>query len=131
MAIGNWGPRIVFQVSDAKVFTFDNLKRTVGGEWATHSRIGQKDQLEFLRPKLQQLTFDITLDASLGVRPRATLDLLTEYIETGCKFPFVLGGKRIGKNSWTITDMSEAWEVIYNKGELVRAKVNITMQEYL
>ena len=131
MAIGNWGPRIVFRVSEDQQLTFRDLSRSVGAEWATHSRIGLKDQAEFLRPKLQQMTFTILLDATLGVRPRATLDLLAEYIETGCSFPFVLGGKRVGRHRWRITDQSEAWELIYNRGELVRAKVNVTMQEYL
>ena len=130
MAIGNWGTAIIFSVSDRMVQTFQNLNHTVGSEWATHSRIGLKDQVEFLRPSLQKITFDMELNATLGVRPRATLNRLESYTERGSVYPMVIGGRRIGRY-WRITDLSEAWETVYNGGELSRAKVSVTMQEYV
>ena len=130
MAIGNWGTAIIFSVSDRMVQTFQNLNHTVGSEWATHSRIGLKDQVEFLRPSLHKITFDMELNATLGVRPRATLNRLESYTERGSVYPMVIGGRRIGRY-WRITDLSEAWETVYNGGELARAKVSVTMQEYV
>ena len=126
MAIGNWGTDVVFSVSDRRVLTFNDMNHSVGSSWATHSRIGLKDQVEYLRPTLQKLTFTMELNASLGVRPRAVLDMLEGHV-----FPFVVGGKRVGRYRWRITDLSEAWETIYNRGELYRAKVNVTMEEYV
>lgn len=131
MAIGNWGTSIVFSVSDRKVLTFENMTRTVGSQWATHSRIGKKDQVEYLRPALQKITFDMELNAEYGVKPRAMLDKLAALTEKGTVNTLVIGGKRVGKHKWRITDISEAWETIYNRGELARAKVSVTMQEYL
>ena len=121
MAIGNWGAEIIF----------NDLNHSVGSAWATHSRIGLKDQAEYLRPNLQKLSFTITLDANLGVRPRATLELLERHAELGSVFPFVVGGRRIGRHSWRMTEVSESWENILNRGELVQAKVNVTMEEYV
>ena len=43
MAIGNWGTDVVFSVSDFRVLTTKDVNQTVGSEWATHSRIGEKD----------------------------------------------------------------------------------------
>lgn len=131
MAIGAWGTDLVFTTSDKRILTFNDLNRTVGSEWATHSRIGLKDQVEFLRPKLQKITFTMALDATLGVRPRATMDMIAAHVEKGSVFTMVVGCKRIGKYKWRITDVSEAWEVILNGGELVRAKINVTMEEYV
>ena len=131
MAIGNWGAEIIFTVSDRKVLTFNDLNHSVGSAWATHSRIGLKDQVEYLRPNLQKLSFAITLDANLGVRPRATLELLERHAELGSVFPVVVGGRRIGRHSWRMTEVSESWENILNRGELVQAKVNVTMEEYV
>lgn len=131
MAIGNWGTSIVFSVSDRKVQTFENMTRTVGSQWATHSRIGKKDQVEYLRPALQKITFDMELNAEYGVNPRAMLEKLESLTEKGTVNTLVIGGKRVGKHRWRITDISEAWETIYNRGELSRAKVSVTMQEYL
>jgi len=131
MAIGNWGSDVVFSVSDRRVLTFGDMNHTVGSDWAAHSRIGLKDQVEYLRPKIQKLTFTIELDASFGVRPRAVLDMLEFHTEQGHVFPFVVGGKRVGGYCWRITDLSEAWETVYSGGELYRAKVNVTMEEYV
>ena len=59
MIIGNWGLGLIFQTSDRRVLTPENLKRTTSAVWATHSRMGLKDQSEFIRPGLGQITFDI------------------------------------------------------------------------
>lgn len=131
MAIGCWGTALIFSTSDRRVLTFRDMNHTVGSEWATHSRIGLKNQVEYLRPTLQKLTFTMDLDATLGVRPRATLDMIASYTERGSVFPMVVGGKRIGSHRWRITGSSETWEVVMDRGELVRAKVNVTMEEYV
>jgi len=45
--------------------------------------------------------------------------------------PFIVGGRPVGRLWWRLTDVSEAWETIYNNGVLTNAKLNITMSEYL
>lgn len=131
MAIGSWGTGVVFSVSDLRVLTFSDMSQTAGSEWAVHSRIGGKDQAEYLRPKLRKLTFAIELNASLGVRPRTVLEMLERHCELGHVFPFVIGGRRLGRHRWRMTDVSEAWETIYSRGDLYRAKVHVTMEEYV
>lgn len=131
MEIGSWGRDLVFSTSDRRILNFQKFSRSSGSEWATHSRIGKKDQAEYLRPKLQKVTFTMKLDATLGVRHRSMLDLLILYAERGTVNILVIGGKRVGEYYWMITDLSEAWETVLNRGELVSAKVNVTMQEYL
>lgn len=131
MAIGSWGSKIVFTVSDRKVLTFRDMTRTISADWATHSRIGLKDQVEYLRPALQKLTFTMELNALLGVRPRAMLDKLATCAEKGLVYPMVVGGRRVGKNRWRITNLSEAWETVLDRGELIQAKVTVTMEEYV
>lgn len=131
MAIGNWGKGLVFSVSEKKIQTFKNFTRTVGSQWATHSRIGKKDQSEYLRPALQKISFDMEFNADFGVNPRKMLDLLSTYAENGTYNALVIGGKRIGKYYWRITEVSETWETLYNRGELYRAKVRVSMEEYL
>ncbi len=55
MAIGSWGTDVIFSVSDKRVLTFNDMQHSVGSAWATHSRIGLKDQVEYLRPTLPDL----------------------------------------------------------------------------
>ena len=130
MAIANWGTAIIFGVSEQKVLTFYNMSRTVGASWATHSRIGQKDQVEYLRPNLQKLTFEISLDFNYGVDPRAIIERMERAAELGEVHPFIVGGKPVGRLYWRLTSVGEAWEKIYNNGALTNAKLNITMEEY-
>ena len=94
-------------------------------------RIGQKPLSEFNGPDLQTVSFDITLDASLGVKPRYLLGVLERMVETGEVNTLVIGKKKVGKNKWVITKSSEAWEVVLRGGELYRASVSLTLQEYL
>jgi len=129
--IGSWGSTLVFSTSDRRILTFSDFTRKTSSEWAKHGRIGAKDKTEFVKPGLQKVSFKMTLDATLGVRPRSMLDTLANAVERGVINPLVIGGKRVGRHRWKITDTSEAWDVVYYRGELVRATVTVSMEEYL
>lgn len=131
MAVGNLGKTITFEVSDKKVLTFSNLSRTVKGRWTQHNIIGNKAKSEFLGPDLDGITFKISLSAMHGVKPRTTIEKIEKAVRKGTVLPFVIGGKKVGSNSWVITNVSEAWNCVYSKGELVTADVNLTLQEYV
>jgi hypothetical protein len=129
--IGSWGTNLIFSTSDSRILTFSNFKRTVSSTWVTHSRIGKKDRSEFARASLQKVTFTMVLDATLGVKPRTMLETLESAVENGLVYPLVIGGKKVGQNKWKINSTSEAWDVLLAQGQLVRAKVDVTMEEYL
>ena len=129
--IGSWGNVLVFSTDDKRILTFSDFKRKISTQWAKHDRIGQKSSVEFLRADLQQVTFTVVLDASLGIRPRWILENLEKQVEYGNINPLVIGGKRVGQKEWRITELSEAWEIVLSKGELARAKLEVTMEEYL
>ena len=131
MAIGNLGKTITFEVSDKKVLTFNNLSRTVKGRWTQHNIIDRKPKPEFLGPDLDGMTFKVSLSAMHGVKPRKTIETIEKAITKGTVLPFVVGGKKVGSNSWVITAVSETWNCVYSKGELVTADVNLTLMEYV
>ncbi len=129
--IGTIGPTIIFTVSDQCVFTFESLSREISGRWAIHETPGTKPRAEFLGPGLQSITLPITLSATLGVRPRRVLERIEEMVETGTAEYFILGFRPVGKNRFRLTGSSESWDLIYNRGELARAKLTITLEEYV
>lgn len=131
MAIGNLGKVITFEVSSEKVLTFNNLSRAVKGRWTQHNIVDSKPKSEFLGPDLDGVTFKVHLSAMHGVRPRKTLEAIEKAVTNGTVLPFAVGGKKIGSNSWVITAVSETWNCVYSKGELVTADVNLTLQEYV
>ena len=131
MEIGHFGKQIVFSTSDKKVLTPSQFTQKVSGEWSSQKRIAKKARKEFNGAGLRKLTFKIVLDATLGVKPRKTMEKIEKAVENGTAERMVVGGKAIGKNKFVITDISEAWDVVYNGGELARATLSVTMEEYL
>lgn len=129
--VGSLGKLITFQVSEKKVQTFSDLKRKVSGRWVEHETIKGKPKSEFLGADLQDISFTIVLSASLGVNPRKVIERIAKAVEKGEHFPFVLGGKKISKNDFKITEMSESWDHIFSKGKLVHAKLDISLKEYV
>ena len=71
------------------------------------------------------------LSAALGVRPRRVLERIEEMVETGTAEYFILGFRPVGKNRFRLTGSSESWDLVYNRGELARAKLTITLEEYV
>lgn len=130
MSIGSYGG-IVFQVSRKKVYSFSNFKRTRTADWKEHNRYGQKPLSQFISPGLESISLDIHLSTSLGVNPRATIEKWGKLLEAGHHDIFVIGSEQVGRNEWKIESISEAWNTILNKGELVEADISITLSEYI
>lgn len=129
--IGSFGKLIVFETSDSRVLNFKDFQKTVSANWGKHERIGKKPLSEFLNPQLQGITFTVTLNAQHGVRPRKTLENIENAIESGRVESLVVGAGKVGKNRWKITQMSETWDTILSHGELMKATLNLTLEEYL
>lgn len=128
--IGNLGNLIVFEVNSSKVLTFDGLTQTVKGRWAVHNPIKRKPYPEFLGPDQRSMTFSIFLSVMHGVKPRQTIEKIEDAIENGTPYSLVIGGKKVGRNQWVITDMSETWKEIIQDGCLVSAHLSINIAEY-
>lgn len=122
---------IRFRVNRNQVLTFKNFKREVSAAWNIMDRIGMKPLTEFGGAELQKVTLEITLDASLGVKPRKLMAAIDNMIETGEVNDLIIGKRMVGKNKWAITKVSQGWDVILSGGELYRATLNVSLQEYV
>ena len=130
MAIGTLGRNVVFEVSDDRVFTFSELTREVTSRWTNHDPQGVKPKPEFLGAGLQTASLTITLSATLGVRPRDVLEAIENMVENGTAETLVIGNRPVGSNPFRLTGSSEAWNTVYNRGELARATLTISLEEY-
>lgn len=129
--IGKWGKNVTFSVSDKKILTFQDLKRTAGGRWATHNIIGHAPKKEFQGRQSQTITMKITVDARWGIKPRHALAVLRAASQTGEVNYLYIGGTKMCANKLYIESVSESWDEVWNKGELVKAQVNVTFGEYV
>ena len=130
MAIGTLGRNVVFEVSDDRVFTFSELTREVTSRWTNHEPQGVKPKPEFLGAGLQTASLTITLSATLGVRPRDVLEAIENMVENGTAETLVIGNRPVGGNPFRLTGSSETWNTIFNRGELAKATLSITLEEY-
>lgn len=129
MAIGTLGP-IVFEVSDETVLTFNDMTREISGRWTEHEVMGEKPKPEFLGPGNQKINLTITLSAGLGVKPRKMLELVERMVEIGDAEYLILKCRPVGRNPFRLTSSSEAWGHMYRHGELAKANLTITLEEY-
>lgn len=130
MSVGYFG-NIVFSVSRNKIHSFNNFKRTRTAEWKEHIRYGQKATSQFTSLGLETITFDIHLDKNLGIDPRKMIDKWGKLLENGHHDILVIGNEQIGNYEWKIESISESWNTLLNKGELITADLTITMSEYV
>lgn len=128
--IANWGKTITFEVSSNKVLTFGKFKRTVSARWKAHNIIGQKPKGEFAGADASGVTLEAVLAAEHGVKPRSMLDKLEKACEGGTVDYLYVGGKKVGTYKMCLESISESWDEIWNKGELVKATVSLTFSEY-
>ena len=99
---------IRFRVSEGHVLTFQKLKKEISSNWNTADRIGLKPLVEYGGPQLQKVSLEIVLDASLGVRPSRQLKQLER-----------------------MTEAPQAYDVVLRGGEIYRATVSLSLQEYV
>lgn len=128
--IGSFGT-LVFKTSDKKILTFSDMQQKISANYAQHKIIAKKPRSEFLNVDLREVKMTIVLDAMLGVKPRKQLEKIEDMLKKAYANYLVIGEKKIGSNKFVITDLSESWDVIYSKGELARATVDVTFQEYV
>ena len=128
--VGSLGSRIVFTVSGKQALTFSNMTRETAGRWASHEAMGVKPRAEFLGPGCQQVSMDITLSVSLGIRPRRVLEAIEAMVEGGDAEYLIIGSRPVGRNPFRVTGSSETWDTVYSGGELARAKVTLSLEEY-
>ena len=101
--IGTLGRKIIFEVSDNRVLTFESMSREVSGRWTEHEVLGVKPKAEFLGPGLQTISLTIHLSAALGVKPRRILDMVERMVERGSAEYLVIGGRLVGRRPFRVT----------------------------
>lgn len=130
MIIGCLGD-IVFQVSAETVKTLNKLKWSGSATWATHARHGYHALTEFTGIDPDQISFEIYLSTALGVKPMDTINTIWEYERNGAPQGLVIGDKAYGKYRWAITKHTTSAEQYDGRGNVIAARVNLSLLEYL
>lgn len=128
--IGYFGD-VIFETSDQRILTFSNFKYDSAGRWEKHNVISQKPVSEFVGPDLDTITFTINLNGSYGVKPRDQMELWNSMVNNGTVDVLVIGTKALGQDKWAVKSVSEAWNTVFNMGELYSGSIDVTLEEYI
>ena len=60
------------------------------------------------------------------MKPRRILDMVERMVERGSAEYLVIGGRLVGR----VTGSREAWDKVYSRGELAKATLTISLEEY-
>lgn len=128
--IGSLG-NVAFQVSASTIKTINNMLWSSSAKYATHERHGTTALTEFTGVDPEKITFDIELSVYLGVSPLTEIDKLRTYLRSGTAVSFVMGSRVYGQYRWTITALKVKAQGFDKNGDMERATVSVTLQEYL
>lgn len=127
--IGTFG-KVVFTVSNTKIFTFQDFQRSGSAQWEEQEVIKRKPKLEFNGPGLESISFQMELMAKHGVNPRLEMEKLGAMRDTGQPAKLIIGGLPVGKYRWVIESLNESWKEIDSKGNVLSAGVNVALKEF-
>lgn len=106
MIVGMFGA-MPFVASSLVVNTFTNFKRTSKRRLARHEVIGLKPVLEDIGPDLDEVSFNMRLDTTLGITPLVALSLLRTMMSLKEVHPVVIGIQYFG--NFVISEIGEGW----------------------
>ena len=129
MIVGKLGD-IPFEVSDTVVQTISNMSWSGSARYSAHQRHLFHARTEFTGLNPDQITFDLTLSAYLGVDPQTSLNKIWEYERDGKTLGLAIGHKGYGKYRWTITNHT-CKAKHFEGGDLSHCVVSVSLQEYV
>lgn len=124
--IGTLGA-VVFEVSANKIRTFVDLSRSGSARYQQHDVVSTKPVLEFLGPDLDSIPLQIRLDANKGIKPLEEITRLRDYMNNGERLTLIIGGSVFG--DFVIEKLTDTWERIDNRGNLIIGTVDIGLKE--
>jgi len=128
--IGSFGD-VIFEVSQKKILTFNDLEMKSSPKWDEHSIHRNKAKLEFDGPGLIELNHTLLLRAEQGINPMKEIAKLERMRDKGEAHHFILGQKPIAPNKFVIIDTSTGLRNIDQRGNVFSAEVTVSLKEYV
>ncbi|MGM9598697.1 MAG: phage tail protein [Faecousia sp.] len=122
---------IIFEVSDSKIRTIENMQWSGSARFSTHQRHGTHALTEFTGIDADTISFDIRFSAFMGVNPMQHMEMLWDYMRRGTPLQLVIGDHGYGKYRWVIKSIKNKVEYYDNRGNITSVKVSVSLLEYL
>ncbi len=127
--IGSLGDTI-FSVSRSKINTFDSIKWDSSVNYSEIDRHLKDPLLEYTGTGADRISFSMYFSVFLGVNPLDEIVKLLNAERKGTIMFLIIGPKKYGKNKWVIDKTSKTLERFDNKGNILTAKVDVSLIAY-
>lgn len=118
-----------FVASSNKTQTFQGININQSARYAEHASLQRKPVLEFLGPNIDEIPLKLQWRVEDKINPVAELEKLRKKMFDGEVLTFFLGTKKVGSGKYVITDMSQTYNRIDNKGNVLSVSADITLKE--
>lgn len=129
MIVGSLG-KTIFGCSSFYIKTINNFSIDKSVSWEEYKIIGNKPKMQFNGEQLDNLKFDIHLNAAWNVNPLASAKELANYMRRGEKLKFILGGKVVGNGYYVITNITENHKAFSPIGTVIKMELSLQLKEY-
>lgn len=129
MPVATFGPK-EFTVSTQKIYTFDELERQASINTETQEYEGGKASTWVKGQNLDQISFTVVLDAAF-VDVEEEIEDWHNILNAAKPYPFTIGQKPLSRNNFLLKEISISEHVIGNAGKMLRAKMSLTLEEYV
>ena len=129
MTIGSLGSSVVFSVSDKEVKTITNMSWKTSVSYSVHKLHLRKGLLEYTGENPDEIEFDATFSAFLGVNPLAMCENVRKLMKSRSIVPFILGTDVIG-SKWVVTDFDVSADSFFQDGTIMSVNAKIKIKEY-
>lgn len=120
---------ITFHVSRRAIKTFDDMKWDSGATYASHNVHMQAPHLEYTGLDTDTLSFTMQFSAYYGIDPVKEINAVELARITGKAMRLVIGNKIYGRR-WVIVKTSKDLQKFDGYGNLLAAKINISLKAY-
>lgn len=121
----------VFEVNANKIYTFNNFQSASSLKIQKQDAAGKKPSSYNQGPDLDTIDFTITLDAGLGINPRAEWEDWKALMNKGVAYPFILGGVPLHNTKWLLINVRPRNPVVTNDGKIYSMELSLQFQEYV
>lgn len=121
----------IFQVSKKKICTFQDYSRSSTLAEEDVEVLGKKPSTHIKGPGLDSVTFIIALNANLGVNVESEISSWISLKDSKKPQLLTLGNSPVSTNKFLITQIQESEVVINGKGKKIKAKLTLTLKEYV
>lgn len=130
MSLGGFADKN-FEVSQNKIYTFDEYNNEIGLDVEDQSVDGDKPSTYIKGKKLENPTINIQIRQSKNVDVQTEVNDWKKICEDGVPYMLFIGDKPVSNNKYLLTGVSLSDAQIIFSGKMIKCLLKLTFKEYV